>query len=137
VGARDDRDVRAAKRFGGVVVQHLLQVRKLRPHVLEVRAGQVRRSDDRVVDAHVEPLADQDLGESHVRALAQVVGQMLEGEAEHRHPPVVAAVRVDGRENPFRQLVDEHVVGRHRPAEDGQVDAVHPGQVQQAPHVLR
>ena len=62
--------------------------------VLPVGTGQARQVNRRVVDPEVVALADQTLGEVDERALAQLVGAGLEGEAEQSD----AAPAVRGQE---------------------------------------
>ena len=130
VARRDDRDVGSAQRLAGLVREQPPQVGQLRLDVAAVGADQAGRVDDRVVDADVEPLADQSLGKLHVRALAQVIGVHLEAQAEQGDGAAV------GRDDPVHDLADHQLVRGQRAGEQGQVRAVHAGQVQQGPEIL-
>ena len=78
----------------GPVGQQPVDVGQLALQVREVGADEAVGVDDRVVDADLEPLADEALGELEVGALTQVVGVHLEAEPEDRDAAVV------GREDP-------------------------------------
>jgi hypothetical protein len=59
----------------------------------------------RVVDAHLPPLADEHLDERHHRALAQVVGAGLEGEAEHADASPLRAITMRNARSICRWLL--------------------------------
>ena len=119
-----------AQRLAGLVGEQPPQVGQFRLDLAAVGADQAGRVDDRVVDADVEPLADQPLGEFHVRALPQVIGVHLEAEAEQGDGAGV------GRGDAVHHFADHQLVAGQRAGQQGQVGAVHAGQVQQRPEVF-
>ncbi|MCY1292384.1 hypothetical protein D9M70_416070 [compost metagenome] len=86
--------------------------------------------DVAVVDAEVEALADEHLGQLHQRALAQVVGTGLEAQAEQADLAlVVAADQLEG------VLHLDHVAA-HQRADQRRLDVQAGGAVVQRAHVL-
>ena len=79
------------------------------------RAGLTIRS----IDADLEALAEQSLGQLHVWALTQVIRVHLEAQTEQGDSMAVA------RDDPVHHFADHQLVGSQRSSEQRQVRTVH------------
>src|SRR5918993_348222 len=106
-------------------------MRKMRLYELEVRAGQLRDLDVRIIDADVVSAAIKALRKLHQRAFAQIVSLGLEAQTDDADPTLAGCSnhRVCAPQLLF--------IGVHRCVEDGRWNVQLPCSEPQSPQILR